>query len=279
MALSTGGNPSEAKAGTMPETKGGAAGASSSRPISPARNPTKGGDFDVVKVSRIASIAIKTTGTDNGYSYRSSLGGGKKVLHKMKQNPKKAGSKEKQAPAHKQSDNGTTSKEKDEEKLVSRTKQKINGASTNERTRSEQTTKSQNDKRSNSSSSRRDSSKDSKMVRKRAVRELQDDEDESSDEEIVFGTDPMDVIAVSPYEGNANAERDVRMFEDLHSALTEGSIKASKIFGDVNARIMVRAYSKLRLKFEKDDLDVSCLGRRTHLFLSTTPTLPSIRPN
>lgn len=277
MAQSTGGNPSEAKAATMPETKGGAAGASSSRPISPARNPTKGGDFDVVKVSRIASIAIKTTGTDNGYSYRSSLGGGKKVLHKKKQNSKKAGSKEKQAPAHKQSDNGTASKEKDEEKLVSRTKQKINGASTNERTRSEQTAESQNDKRSNSSS-RRDSSKDNKTVRKRAVRELQDEEDESSDEEIVFGTDPMDVITVSPYEGDANAERDVRMFEDLHSVLTEGSIKASKIFGDVNARIMVRAYSKLRLKYEKDDL-VSCLGRRTHLFLSTTPTLPSIRPN
>ena len=94
-----------------------------------------------------------------------------------------------------------------------------------------------------------------KPARKRAIRELQESEDEdSSDEEAVPGNDPMEVITVSPYEGNANAEKGVKLFEDLYSLLTEGSIKASRIFGDVNARMMVKAFSKLNLIHEKDYL-------------------------
>mmetsp|Transcript_25728 Transcript_25728/g.63004 ORF Transcript_25728/g.63004 Transcript_25728/m.63004 type:complete len:551 (+) Transcript_25728:111-1763(+) len=239
MAQSTDGNPSEAKAKAT----------TSSKPISPARSPSKGGDFDVVKVSRIASIAIKNTGTGNGYSYRSSLGGGKKAFHEKKQSPKKLASKAKQAPEYKDdSDSSAFSKEKDEERTVSKTKQKRNGASSNEKTRSKQTTKSEQDKKSKSSSKRESSSRDNKPVRKREVRELQDREeevDDSSDEDVIPGNDPMDVITISPYEGNANAEREVKLFEDLHSLLTEGSIKASKIFGEVNARIMVRAYNQI----------------------------------
>lgn len=83
------------------------------------------------------------------------------------------------------------------------------------------------------------------------VMDMDDDEDDESsdDEDIVPENDPMDLIEVSPYEGNSNAEREVKLFDDLKELQSHGTLnpKASRIFGPSNARIMVRAYGKSTL--------------------------------
>jgi hypothetical protein len=84
------------------------------------------------------------------------------------------------------------------------------------------------------------------------VRHEVDYDESSSDEDTIPDNDPMDVIEVSPYEGNANAEREDKLFEDLKNLLTAGSIKASRIFGPSNARILVKSYGTLSLLDDAD---------------------------
>lgn len=225
MSESVGGDPSEA---STPGSEG-RFDTPPSDSISPARNPTKGGDFDVVKVSRIGSIAIKSTGPTKGYSYKSSLGNGEKKFHRKKQSINSASIVEKEQS---DSDVSPPSVNKEDGKEIDEYSEKV------VKQQSETARKSTNKK---------EATPGRKPMRKRALR-VEEEEEDSSDEETVPGNDPMDVIGVSPYEGNANAERDVKLFEDLHSLLTEGSIKASKILGDLNARIMVRAYRKSKMR-------------------------------
>lgn len=143
--------------------------------------PVKGGEFGFVKVSRIASIEVKNTASNQEF-YAKPLRSIKTVQPKSTTVP------------------------------------------------------------SRDAKERYGSKGSTKPRKKNVLRELEND-DSSSDEEIVRPeNDPMNVVENSPYEGNANAEREVQLFEDLKNLLTEGSIRASKIFGTANARILVKSY-------------------------------------
>eukprot|EP00980_Cylindrotheca_fusiformis_P009495 scaffold2076_cov106-Cylindrotheca_fusiformis.AAC.4 len=91
---------------------------------------------------------------------------------------------------------------------------------------------------------RQQSKKDKAKKQKLMVRELAGD-DTTSEEEIRPENDPMDVIRVSPYEGNSNAEREVKLFEDLKHLLAEGNKKTETIFGAVNAPLLVKSYAEI----------------------------------
>jgi hypothetical protein len=156
---------------------------------SPAKKPTKGGEFGFVKVSRIASIEVKDAGRDQEF-YANPV---RTIQAATPKSP--SGQRDKRS-----------------------TKGRLGGKSEMEPT--------------------------GKKIR----HEVEADES-SSDEDIIPDNDPMDVIEVSPYEGNANAEREVKLFEDLKNLLTAGSIKASRIFGPSNAEILVRSYGTLSLDY------------------------------
>ena len=77
---------------------------------------------------------------------------------------------------------------------------------------------------------------------------------EKHDDDSDQSTSPMDVIDKSPYESEFNAEKGVKLFQEMKELLVEDdgddfrsvSAEATKIFGPTNAWCLVKANSTLR---------------------------------
>jgi hypothetical protein len=98
------------------------------------------------------------------------------------------------------------------------------------------------------SSKGRSSLVENKLEEEEELLQEETEDGESSDEEdIIPVNDPMDVIEVSPYEGNANAEQGVTLFEDLIDLLSQGTMhpRIERALGSKNVRCLVKTFGKL----------------------------------